>query len=154
MKEEELKIFIKGVMNYFTQFEGAQPAVGIPYPEQNNFTFLDYSGIIGISGEKKGCIYVTASSAMLDELIKEMGLGEADETMRLDAIGELANNIAGNAESFFGRNFRISVPKVIKGQADTINLPLHVPVFTIPFEWKSRKSYLVVGTPKRSGSIT
>ncbi len=149
MKEDELRIFIKGVMNYFTQFEGAKPTVGIPYPEQNNFVFLDYSGIIGIAGEKKGCIYVTTSAAMLDELIKEMGLGEADEAMRLDAIGELANNIAGNAESFFGRNFRISTPKVITGKEDNMNLPLNSPAFTIPFEWKSQKSYLVVGTPRR-----
>ncbi|HRG48481.1 MAG TPA: chemotaxis protein CheX [Leptospiraceae bacterium] len=149
MKEEELRIFIKGVMNYFTQFDGQQPAVGIPYPEQDNFIFLDYSGIIRISGEKKGCIYVTTSSAMLDELIKEMGLGEANESMRLDAIGEFANNIAGNAEIFFGRNFRISVPEVITTKEDNMNLPLNIPVFTIPFEWKSQKSYLVVGTPKR-----
>jgi chemotaxis protein CheX len=149
MKEEELITFIKGVMNYFTQFEGSEPSVGIPFPQQNDFVFLDYSGIIRISGEKKGCIYVTTSIAMLDELIKDMGLGEADETLRLDAIGELANNIAGNAEQFFGRNFRISVPQVITGPINTINLPLNIPVFTIPFEWKYWKSYLVVGTPKR-----
>lgn len=149
MKEDELRIFIRGVMNYFTQFDVPEPTVGIPYPEQDNFVFLDYSGIIGISGEKKGCIYVTSSSAMLDELIKEMGLGEADEAMRLDAIGEFANTIAGNAESFFGRNFRISVPKVITGYVDNMNLPFNSPVFTIPFEWRSQKSYLVVGTPGR-----
>ena len=150
MKEDELRIFIKGVMNYFTQFEGAKHAVGIPYPEQNNFIFLDYSGIIGVVGERKGCIYVTTSAAMLDELIKEMGLGEANDELRLDVIGEFANNIAGNAESFFGRNFRISTPKVITGSVDNINLPLNLPVFTIPFEWKSQKSYLVVGTPRRN----
>ncbi|EMJ96038.1 chemotaxis phosphatase CheX [Leptospira alstonii serovar Pingchang str. 80-412] len=77
-----------------------------------------------------------------------MGLGEADESLRLDAIGELANNISGNAEQFFGQNFRISVPMVITGQGHNIHLPLKMPVFTIPFEWKSHKSYLVVGTPR------
>jgi len=146
--EEELTVFIKGGMNYFQQFEGAPPVVGVPYPQHNDFVFLDYSGIIGISGAKKGCIYVTASFAMLNDLVKAMKLGEADETLRLDAIGELANNIAGNAEQFFGQNFRISVPVVVTGQGHNIHLPLTIPVFTIPFQWNSHKSYLVVGTPQ------
>lgn len=147
MKEEELNIFIKGAMNYFKQFDGAEPVVGVPYPQHDDFVFLDYSGVIGISGLRKGCIYATATSAMLDDLIRSMGLGEADESLRLDAIGELANNIAGNAEQFFGQEFRISVPMVVTGQGHNIHLPLKIPVFTIPFEWKSHKSYLVVGTP-------
>ncbi|WP_017810260.1 chemotaxis protein CheX [Leptospira alstonii] len=148
MKQEELKIFIKGMMNYFSQFNGDEPVVGVPYPQNDNFVFLDYSGVIGISGARKGCIYVTATLRMLNDLIIAMGLGEADESLRLDAIGELANNISGNAEQFFGQNFRISVPMVITGQGHNIHLPLKMPVFTIPFEWKSHKSYLVVGTPR------
>jgi chemotaxis protein CheX len=147
MKEDELTVFIQGVMAYFTQFEKDAAVVGIPYPQQDNFTFLDYSGVIGISGARKGCIYVTATRAMLNELIKTLGLGVADETLRRDAIGEIANTISANAEKFFGENFRISVPMVITGEDHNIHLPLRMPVFTIPFEWKSHKSYLVVGTP-------
>ncbi|MDH4198978.1 MAG: chemotaxis protein CheX [Spirochaetia bacterium] len=146
MKQEELKIFIQGVMHYFSQFDGAEPTVGVPFPQHDNFVFLDYTGVIGISGDRKGCIYVTASLGMLDDLIKDMHLGTASETLRLDAIGEVANNISGNAEHFFGHNFLISVPMVITGPNHNIHLPLKIPVFTIPFEWKSHKSYLVVGT--------
>jgi chemotaxis protein CheX len=146
MKQEELKIFIQGVMNYFKQFDNAEPTVGVPYPQHDDFVFLDYTGAIGISGARKGCIYVTASLAMLNELIKSMNLGEAAEELRLDAIGEVANNISGNAENFFGQDFQISVPMVITGPEHNLHLPLKIPVFTIPFEWKSHKSYLVVGT--------
>ncbi len=147
MKQEELKVFVKGVMNYFEQFDGGAPAVGVPYPQHADYVFLDYSGAIGISGERKGCIYVTASVAMLNDLIKAMALGEATEVLRLDAIGEFANNIAGNAEHFFGENFRISVPMVITGQGHNIHLPLQIPVFTVPFEWKAHVCYLVIGSP-------
>jgi chemotaxis protein CheX len=146
MKQEELKVFIQGVMNYFKQFDNAEPVVGVPYPQHNDFVFLDYTGAIGISGARKGCIYVTASLEMLNDLIKAMNLGDAGEELRLDAIGEVANNISGNAENFFGQNFQISVPMVITGPDHNVHLPIKMPVFTIPFEWKSHKTYLVVGT--------
>lgn len=146
MKEEELKIFVQSVMNYFKQFNEPEPVVGVPFPQQNDFVFLDYSGVIGISGAKKGCIYVTASLGMIEDLIKAMKINESDESLRLDAIGEVANNISGNAEHFFGHNFMISVPMVVTGKNHNIHLPLKIPVFTIPFKWKTHKSYLVVGT--------
>jgi chemotaxis protein CheX len=147
MELNEIKIFIQGVLNYFNQFDGEQPVVGIPFPTFSDFIFLDYSGVIGVSGNKKGCIYVTASLGMVNELLKAMSIGDVNESLRLDVIGELANNISGNAEHFFGQNFRISVPMVVTGQGHNIHLPKAIPVITIPFEWKSHKSFLVVGMP-------
>ena len=147
MRQSDMIVFIQGVMAYFKQFESSPPEVGVPYPQHADFVFLDYTGAIGISGERKGCIYVTASRSMMDDLIASLGLGGGDEVLRLDAIGELANTVSGNAEHFFGPGFRISVPMVITGMGHNIHLPLAVPVFTVPFDWKGHKSYLVVGMP-------
>ncbi|MCE9499170.1 MAG: chemotaxis protein CheX [Leptospira sp.] len=144
MKVEELKAFIHGTMNYFGQIDGTEATVGIPYPQSSDFLMLDYVGAIGISGGRKGCIYVTATTPMLNDLIKAMGQ-EADEAFRVDVIGEIANNISGSAQSSFVQDFMISIPMVITGKDLNVHLPLKLPVFIIPFQWKNHKAYLAVG---------
>jgi chemotaxis protein CheX len=147
MELNEIKIFIQGLVNYFQQFENSEPTILIPYPQFGDYDFLDYSAIIGVSGSDKGCVYVTAKKEMVNELLTAMHITDHSEALRLDVIGELANNIAGNAGEFFGNNFRISVPMVITGKDHNIHLPLTIPVITIPFEWKTFKCFLVVGMP-------
>lgn len=145
MNEEELKVFVNNTMNYFDQFDGAKPTVGLPYPQDKDFRLLDYTGAIGISGGRKGCIYVTASTEMLTELVSSLGLDVSDQSFRLDAVAELANNISGNAQSAFGSDFMISVPMVITGRDHQVHLPLRLPVYMVPFTWKNHKSFLAIG---------
>jgi chemotaxis protein CheX len=83
---------------------------------------------------------------MLEELAKVIpGMESTDEPVILDLIEELANTISGNAQKAFGENFVISVPMVITGNDTNIRLPLEVPAFVIPFDWKGQKAFLVVG---------
>ena len=52
-----------------------------------------------------------------------MSLGETDtsEEMLIDTVGEVANTLSGNARESLGKNFIISVPKVVKGYPDRKN---------------------------------
>ena len=64
----------------------------------------------------------------IDELIEEL-----DEDC-LDAVGEIANMIAGNAKTDFpGGANAISVPRVIIGR-DNVPYPPSTPIITIPCE--------------------
>lgn len=146
MQENELKIFINSTMGYFENFSPEKPEIGVPYPKKSDALLLEYTGAIGISGARKGCIYITATTDFLSELIQLMpGAPKADEAARLDMIGELANTVSGNAQNAFGAEFVISVPMVVTGTAANIHLPLELPTFVIPFTWKGHRSFLVVG---------
>jgi chemotaxis protein CheX len=147
MNEQELKIFMDGTMGFFTNFSPESPEIGIPYPlKKDESVVLEYTGAIGISGARKGCIYVTANRALLEELSKVIpGMESQDEPFILDMIGELANTISGNAQKAFGENFVISVPMVITGKDTNIRLPLEVPAFVLPFSWHNQKGIVVVG---------
>ncbi|MES0491825.1 MAG: chemotaxis protein CheX [Leptospirales bacterium] len=146
MKEADLSVYSGGVDNYFKQFPDSKVVMKDHYPMEDKFVFLDYSAIIGISGSRKGGLYVTVPTAMIDDLITAMGVGPADDALRKDMIGEVANNIAGNAGEVFGGDFKISVPIVVTGEKHNIELPVAIPAMTIPVEWKGHTSFLVVGT--------
>lgn len=146
MTENELKFFIEVVTSYFGQVTGETASMGIPYVKKTEPVVLEYTGLIGISGPRKGGIYFTAGPGLLAGLTRViLGMEEADEETLLDMVGELTNTIAGNVRKSFGADFLISVPMLIKGKPDDILMRLKPPVFVIPLNWQREKAYLVVG---------
>jgi chemotaxis protein CheX len=145
MNETDLHFFIDSTVNYFEEVTGEQAITGIPYIKGNEPVVLDYSGIIGISGKRKGCVYITTSTGMLQNLAGII-LDDNNATVETikDLTGEIANTISGNVREAYGSSFMISVPVVIEGKAKDIRLPEHVQTFVIPITWKEHKSFLVV----------
>jgi len=145
MNETDLHFFIDSAVNYFEEVTGEQAITGIPYLKGKEPVVLDYSGIIGISGKRKGCVYITTSSDMLKSLANII-LNDHNATVETvkDLTGEIANTISGNVREAYGSSFMISVPVVVEGHVKDIRLPEHVQAFVIPITWKEHKSFLVV----------
>lgn len=120
--------------------------MGMPYVKREGDAVYDYTGIIGISGSRRGGVYYTAGRSLL-EAFGECILGESglDEESLFDLVGEMTNTIAGNMRETFGSSFLISVPIVMRGKIEDISMRLKPPVFVIPIEWKGFPSSLVVG---------
>jgi chemotaxis protein CheX len=137
MQEKDLQVFIDGTMHYFKQVCEESAIVGTPYLlDTKDKICYDYTGIIGISGRRKGCVYFTAPSIMLTHLLIAMGY--------CDIVGEVANTISGNARQSFGREFMISVPIVIGGEPEQIKLPKDILAFVIPINWRQNDAALVI----------
>lgn len=146
MTESELKFFIDVVIHYFSQVTDEGATMGLPYIKKDEAVVMDYTGLIGISGPRRGAIYVTAGRGLLEKLTHViLEMFDADEEILLDMAGELTNTIAGNVRKSFGSDFMISVPMLIKGKPEDILLKLKPPVFVVPINWKKEKAYLVVG---------
>lgn len=97
----------------------------------------DVSGVIGLSGEAQGSICLSfpklialkVVSALVGSEIKIIGPEVAD------AIGEIANIIAGNAKQHLTQfNLSISLPKVIMGKDHKIASQRGVPTIVVPFD--------------------
>jgi chemotaxis protein CheX len=146
MTENDLKTLIKVVTNYFSSISDEAAKMGTPYIKREGDTVYDYTGVIGISGSRRGGVYYTAGKELL-QAFGECILGESglDEESLFDLVGEMTNTIAGNMRETFGSSFLISVPIVMKGKIDDISMRLKPPVFIIPIEWKGFPSNLVVG---------
>ncbi|MBN8221077.1 MAG: chemotaxis protein CheX [Spirochaetes bacterium] len=146
MKEEEIQVFIRGTISYFEEVTGIKAELDIPYTKGTEQIILDYSGHIGISGSRKGGLYITCTRGMLEEITRKILLTEeVDDQSVFDMIGEIANTIAGNARTSFGAEFNISVPTIFKGKPDNFRIILRTPVVVLPINWKGYQAFLVVG---------
>jgi chemotaxis protein CheX len=120
--------------------------MGTPYIKREADAVCGYTGIIGISGSRRGGIYYTADRPLL-AAFGQCILGESslDEDSLFDLVGEMTNTVAGNMRETFGSAFLISVPIVMKGKIEDISMRIRPPVFIIPLEWKGFPSHLGVG---------
>lgn len=145
MKEKKLQVFVGIVENYFNQFQKTDLLVDTPYLLENEQPQVrEYTGVIGISGNKKGVVYVTATEKMLREVLISMDETELSDELLIDLVGEIANTISGNARTEFGPDFHISVPFVFKGVPQSVILPKNERSFIIPVTWQSQEGEIVI----------
>lgn len=147
MIEDKIQVFIDGVERFFNEFNDMSIDIGAPYLiENNNPKARDFTGIIGISGEYKGCVYFTAPRIMLNHILMMYGgsVGDTNKESMLDLVGEIANTVSGNARSKYGKNFIISVPLVLEGAPSDIYLPKELRSYVIPITWNKYKADVVI----------
>ncbi len=145
MSEAVLQVFIDGVIRYFEHTSDKEVNVGTPYLIDNTKpAALDYTGIIGVSGPSKGCVYFTAPKVLLKHLLLSIGENDTSEGNIIDIVGEVANTISGNARREFGKEFMISVPVVVEGYPSAIHLPQNSRSYVIPISWKSYSASVVI----------
>jgi len=144
MTEKEVNTFINGAKHYFSTISDQGVEIGAPYLVSSDEAVVgDFTGIIGISGARKGCVFVSAPRAMLRHLLITLGDDASDAEIIRDVIGEVANTISGNARSEFGPEFMISVPVVVEGKPDLIAVPKDLMAFVIPVQWSSYSLFVV-----------
>jgi chemotaxis protein CheX len=102
--------------------------------KKNGVPSHEISGVIGITGEVVGCVVVSFPESVALQLASTLlqdTLSQVDENCT-DAIGEIANMVAGDAKKGFPKgNTSVSVPSVIIGQ-HRIAFPNGVPIISIP----------------------
>lgn len=144
MDEQELRTFIDIVNKYFERQTGRLPELGNPYlGDPSALPIYDFTGVIGISGSRPGCVYFTAHRDLLRQLLLHVGESTLTDDNLSDLVGEVANTISGNARRFFGPEFMISVPVVVAGTAQAIQVPRNVKAYIIPMRWHKRDAALV-----------
>jgi chemotaxis protein CheX len=96
----------------------------------------DVSGIIGLSGDLIGSIVVSFEAGAAAKIVSVFAGMELDPKGPdfPDAVGELANMIAGGAKKALGGLANITVPSVILGRGHTVARLSDVPCIVIPCE--------------------
>jgi chemotaxis protein CheX len=146
MTEKDLLVFINGIKNYFTEVTGESARLDIPYVKGDDPVLSDYTGVISISGDRKGAIYVTASGKMLTEIGRILlSADHVAPELIPDLVGEIANTLSGHVRIAFGPSAMISIPTVMRGKPDELYIVLETPAYVIPFTWRDSRAYMVVG---------
>ena len=145
--ETIVNTFIDSIDNYFTKLTQTPVETLAPFVKKPEELLLrECTGMIGITGMKKGLVYISGDLEMYKELIRDyVGFNSPKKNDMLDMAGELSNVVAGNVREIYGDSFLISVPFVFKGKPENLKFPDNVPIYVIPFKWRSYSAYMVVG---------
>ncbi len=145
--ENTCAVFIDSVNHYFTHLTNNPSDTGVPYlKDQSELLLKDFTGMIGISGSRKGFIYISGNEGLYKDLIKRfIGLEDPTKEDMLDMAGELSNVVAGNLRETYGSDFMISVPIVFEGSPKKLKFPNEVSPYVIPITWNAHEANVVVG---------
>lgn len=146
ISESELRVFITAVTEYFQALAGEPAQVRSAYlgadltvPQSH-----DYTGLITISGNYRGCVYFSCRQVLLRRLLVCMGENDHCEANLLDAVGEVANTISGNARKHFGAVLEISVPVTIHGPTESIRAAVRARPFVITIDWLGQAAIVMI----------
>lgn len=140
--------FIASIKSVFGTMVNTQVVVGKPRVGNDTETTADVSGVIGFSGDATGCVvlsFPTDVACKVASAFAGVTMG-ADHPDFSDAIGELANMVAGNAKKdFAGLRASISLPSVIIGRGHVVSQSRSWPRLVIPCETSLGAFFVEVG---------
>ena len=126
--------FVNSVRSVFSTMVGMATILERPHVKTQPATTFDVSSIIGFSGEFVGSMVLSFQQATAMAIVANFAGAPVppDSPDFADAVGELANMIAGSAKTSFGGGTNISVPSIIMGVGHTIARLHDVPCLVIP----------------------
>ncbi|MGL4513295.1 MAG: chemotaxis protein CheX [Lacipirellulaceae bacterium] len=136
MKVEHINPFLKAVTNTFATMLAAEAHRGELQLGDSRVRKYPISGLIGLSGKASGMVVINLSTEVAlkaaSALLMEEKTVVDDEV--LDAVGELANVIAGQAKTELQQyDLSVSLPNVVTGEGHEVRFPSSTPPLVVPF---------------------
>ena len=137
MKAEYINPFLSSTIGVFQTMLQCPLTRGQPFLKGTAQPQYEVSGVIGLSGTAKGTVVLSlCREAAL--MATEAMLGTRPDSINADvrdAVGELANMIAGSAKAKLDQfALSVSLPSVITGKGHCIEFPRSVTPICIPFD--------------------
>ncbi|PHS11336.1 MAG: chemotaxis protein CheX [Blastopirellula sp.] len=151
MQVEYINPFINSITNTFDTMLGCQIERGQLALADPNQGSNDVCGVIGLSGRAVGSVIVGLSKEVAIQASAAMLMMDPSEFDGInedvvDAIGEIANMVAGSAKAQLEEfELSISLPTVVVGSPADIRFPSGIQPISVPFTCKWGELELQVG---------
>ena len=148
LDESELKLFVDSVRNYFKVTTAQEPQITSAFLATGDVEGLDFNGIVTFSGQYNGHVIVSMPPKLLRELLLLQHETDLSDGNLLDAVGEIANTLAGNARKVLGNGLDISVPVKLQG-ASGIKARVRRHPYVITLRWNHQPALVCVDMERR-----
>lgn len=137
MKVEYINPFVNALSSAFSTMLDCSTTRGALTLKQGGLPMHEYSGLIGLSGTAMGMVVLSLSREVATHATAAMLMATPDQVSEneiVDAVGELANMVAGAAKAkLVEHNMSVSLPSVIKGTGSEVRFPSNVTPICVPF---------------------
>jgi chemotaxis protein CheX len=144
----ELEMFVESVRQYFRVLTRQEPQITSAFLATGELQGHDYNGIVRFSGSYHGHVIVSMPGALLKELLVLQGESDVSQVNLLDAVGEIANTLGGNARRTLGPALQISVPVRRHGSAGLQERVRRHP-YTITLRWNRQPAVVCIDMERR-----
>ena len=149
LHQAELKLFIDSVRRYFHVVAKQEPQITSAFLGTGDIEGYDFNGIVTFSGAYNGHVIVSMPPALLRELLLLQGETDLSESNLLDAVGEIANTLGGNARKALGSSLQISVPVKLHGTSG-VKARVRKHPYVITLRWNRQPALVCVDLERRS----
>jgi chemotaxis protein CheX len=148
LAQTELKLFVDSVRRYFQVLTKQEPQITSAFLGTGDIDGYDFNGIVTFSGSYNGHVIVSMPPQLLKELLLLQGETDLSEGNLLDAVGEIANTLGGNARKSLGSSLQISVPVKLHGTSG-IRARVRKHPYVITLRWNHQPAMVCVDMEKR-----
>jgi chemotaxis protein CheX len=148
LHESELKLFVDSVRRYFQVVTKQEPQITSAFLGTADVDGHDFNGIVTFSGSYNGHVMVSMPPQLLKELLLLQGETDLSESNLLDAVGEIANTLGGNARKTLGAGLNISVPMKLHGSSG-VRARVRKRPYVITLRWNHQPAMVCVDMEKR-----
>ena len=129
-----INAFLDSVQNVFSTMLNLKVEAEGLFVKAKPYPAYDISGVVGFTGELAGSMTLSFSEDVAVKVVEAMTYEkmDVDSDDFVDAVGELANMVAGNAKKDFGLDASIGIPIVTVGAKHSFARLSDVPCIIVP----------------------
>ncbi|MDQ1259619.1 MAG: chemotaxis protein CheX [Pseudomonadota bacterium] len=153
LRAEDVKIFTDAALGFFAQTTGHRANVRTAYllDPDAPAVWSDFHGRIDLGGRYRGNVTFAAPRALLTHVLLSIGESDYTDASHRDIVGEIANQMSGQARRHFGEAMDISPPRVITQAQASAGDTARTQPFVIPMLWDRYEAHLVVQMEQGQG---
>jgi len=148
LTEADLKLFVDSIKHYLKVTTRQEPQITSAFLGTGDVQGFEFNGIVTFSGSYNGHVVVSMPARLLRELLLLQHETDLSDGNLLDAVGEIANTLAGNARKTLGSGLVISVPVKMQG-APGIKSRVRKHPFVITLRWNHHEAMVCVDMEKQ-----
>ncbi|MES2980025.1 MAG: chemotaxis protein CheX [Pseudomonadota bacterium] len=151
LNETDLKLFVDSIRNYLKVTTRQEPQITSAFLGTGDVEGFEYNGVVTFSGSHNGHVVVSMPGKLVREILLLQHETDLSDSNLLDAVGEIANTLAGNARKALGPELEISVPLKMQGSAGAQGMRARVRKhpYVITLRWSVHSAMVCVDMERR-----
>ncbi len=148
ISEGDLKLFVDSIKRYLLVTTRQEPQLTSAFLGTGDVEGFEFNGIVAFSGSYNGHVVVSMPAKLVREILLLQHETDLSDGNLLDAVGEIANTLAGNARKVLGADLQISVPVKLQGNQG-IKARVRKHPYVITLRWNHHQAMVCVDMERK-----